>query len=110
MTMHVDLLMEVNIPMSVKPDDLLNLVSKARANREKTEAVFKKYADLKESKKLQKMRHELALKENHLVHLQAQTKDKLSLSSLQENSSQEAEIAVLPSMMDAFAAGYEKAI
>jgi hypothetical protein len=32
------------------------------------------------------------------------------LSSLQENSSQEAEIAVLPSMMDAFAAGYEKAI
>jgi hypothetical protein len=82
MTMHVDLLMEVNIPMSVKPDDLLNLVSKARANREKTEAVFKKYADLKESKKLQKMRHELALKENHLVHLQAQSKDESSVSSL----------------------------
>ena len=56
------------------------------------------------------MRHELALKENYIVQQQAQTKDKLSLSSLQENSSQEAEIAVLPSMMDAFAAGYEKAI
>ena len=110
MTMHVELLMEVNIPMSVKPDYLLNLASKARANREKTEAVFKKYADLKESKKLQKMRHELALIENHLAHLQAQSKDKLSMSSLQEDSSQEAEIAVLPSMMDAFAAGYEKAI
>jgi len=78
----VDLLMEVNIPMSIKPDDLLNLASKARANREKTEAVFKKYADLKESKKLQKMRHELALKENHLAHLKAQSKDKLSASSL----------------------------
>ena len=108
--MHMDLLMEVNIPMSAKPDDLLNLISKSRASREKTEAVFKKYADYKEPKKLQKMRHELALKENHLAHLQAQSKDKLSVSSLQENSSQEAEIAVLPSMMDAFAAGYEKAI
>ena len=93
--MHVDLLMEVNIPMSVKPDDLLNLVSKARANREKTEAVFKKYAYLKESKKLQKMRHELVLKENYIVQQQAQSKDKLSLSSLQEDSSQEAEIAVI---------------
>ena len=66
MTMHVDLLMEFNIPMPAKPDDLLNLISKSRASREKTEAVFKKYADYKESKKLQKMRHELALKENQL--------------------------------------------
>ena len=110
MTMHVDLFMEVNIPMSVKPDDLLNQISKARASREKTEAVFKKYTDYKESKKLQKMRHELALKENHLVHLQSQSKDKSSMSSLQEDSSHEVEIAVPPSMMDAFAAGYEKAV
>ena len=56
------------------------------------------------------MRHELALKENHLVHLQAQSKDKSSMSSLQEDSSHDIEIAVPPSMMDAFAAGYEKAV
>ena len=60
MTMHMDLLIEVNIPMSAKPDDLLNLISKSRASREKTEAVFKKYADYKESKKIcQKMIEEL---------------------------------------------------
>ena len=110
MTMHVDLLMEVNIPMSAKPDDLLNLISKSRASREKTEAIFKKYADYKESKKLQKMRHELAIKENHLVHVQTHFKDKSSMSSLQEDSSHDVEIAVPPSMMDSFADGYEKAI
>ena len=109
MTMHVDLLMEVNIPMTAKHGDLLDLISKSRASQEKNEAVFKKYADYKESKKLQKMRHELALKENHLVHLQSQSKDKSSMSSLQEDSSHDVEIAVPPSMMDAFAAGYEKA-
>jgi hypothetical protein len=32
------------------------------------------------------------------------------MSSLQEDSSHDVEIAVPPSMMDAFAAGYEKAI
>ena len=64
--MHVDLLMEVNIPMSAKHDDLLDLISKSRASREKNEAVFKNYADYKESKKLQKMRQELALKQDQL--------------------------------------------
>ena len=56
------------------------------------------------------MRHELDLKENHLAHLQAQSEDKLSVSSLQEDSSHDIEKAVPQSMMDAFAAGYEKAI
>ena len=108
--MHVDLLMEVNIPMSAKPDDLLNLIFKTWASREKTEAVFKKYADYKESKKLQKMSHELALKENQILHLQSLSKDKSSMSSLQEDSSHDVEKAVPPSMMDAFTAGWKKAV
>jgi hypothetical protein len=89
---------------------LIDLISKSLASREKNEAVFKSYAYCKESKKLQKVRQELALKQDQLKHFQSQSKSKSSMSSLQEDSSHDVDIAVPPSMMDAFAAGYEKAV